>query len=89
MDERFAKLEQDIQEIKSRNKRVEADKAWETSWFRTIALTVITYVIAMLVLLLIDVEEYWLGALIPAVGFFLSVQSLPILKKWWLKKNDR
>ena len=30
------KLEQEINNIKERNKRVEAGKAWETSWARRI-----------------------------------------------------
>ena len=29
-------LEQEIEQIKERNKRVELDKAWETSWTRRI-----------------------------------------------------
>ena len=29
-------LEKEIKDIKLRNKRVEADKAWETSWSRNI-----------------------------------------------------
>lgn len=29
-------LEKEIEQIKARNKRVELDKAWETSWTRRI-----------------------------------------------------
>ena len=36
-------LEQKIQQIEERNKKVETDKAWETSWTRRLLLTVFTY----------------------------------------------
>ncbi len=35
-------LEQRVQELEARNKRVEADKAWETSWARRVAIAVLT-----------------------------------------------
>ena len=31
-------LEKEIEQIKVRNKRVEKDKAWETSWIRRICI---------------------------------------------------
>jgi len=79
-------IEKDLVEIKRRNKRVEADKAWETSGARALFIIVITYIIASLVMWVIGVQEYWLGALIPTVGFYLSTLSLPIIKRWWIKK---
>ena len=36
-------LEKEIKEIKERNKRVETDKAWETSWTRKICIALLTY----------------------------------------------
>ena len=75
--------------IRERNSRVEADKAWETSAFRMFSLALITYIVAAVVMYLIDVQNYLLGALVPAAGFVLSVQSLPILKRWWIKKHSK
>jgi hypothetical protein len=84
---RIDRLEKELYLIKERNKRVEADKAWETSWFRTISIVVMTYVIAVIVMYLIDVQYYLSNALIPTVGFYLSVQTLPVLKRWWVKNR--
>lgn len=41
-------LEKEINEIKARNKRVELDKAWETSFTRKICICVLTYVVVVL-----------------------------------------
>ena len=35
-------LENEIENIKQRNKRVELDKAWETSWTRKICICILT-----------------------------------------------
>lgn len=80
------KLEDEIAVIKERNLRVEADKAWETSNFRIFSITIITYIVAALVLCLIGAKNFLLNALVPTAGFFLSVQSLPAVKRWWIKK---
>ncbi|MDC0357224.1 hypothetical protein OAO01_00280 [Oligoflexia bacterium] len=79
-------LEAEIATIKERNVKVEADKAWETSWFRVALLVVTTYTITAVVFYFIGVNSYLLSALIPTVGYILSTQSLPFIKKWWLSK---
>jgi hypothetical protein len=84
MEDKMKQLEERLQQIEQRNLRVEADKAWETSLVRIYSLCVITYSIAAAVMYFIGVHNYLLNALVPAVGFFLSVQSLPVIKKWWL-----
>ncbi len=82
------KLEQEIETIKERNRRVEKDKAWETSWFRVFAICIITYVFAALFLFLIGSPNFLVSALVPVVGFFLSTQSLPFIKRWWLRNRE-
>jgi hypothetical protein len=89
MEARIAKNEQEILEIKKRNQKVEADKAWETSFFRVASIVIMTYLIAALVMYMIGVVKYWQDALIPVVGYFLSTQSLPIIKKWWIENRLR
>ncbi len=79
-------IQQTLAQLQARNKRVEADKAWETSRFRIGTILVITYVIAALVLYILGVERYYLSALIPTIGFLLSTMSLPIIKRYWIKK---
>lgn len=85
--DRIHELEVAVQDIQFRNSRVEGDKAWETSLTRTGFISVITYICTSIVFYLIGVEDYLLNALIPTVGYFLSTQSLPILKSWWLGRR--
>ncbi len=85
-NQEIKKLEQEIGLIKQRNIRVEADKAWETSAFRIVSIMVITYIIASFVLYFIGANNFLLGALVPTVGYFLSTQSLPFIKRWWTNK---
>ena len=87
MEEEIKNFKKDIEIIKERNFRVEADKAWEVSWTRGLFITISTYVIAGVWLVIIHDSFPWLKAFVPAVGYFLSVQSLPFIKKWWLKKR--
>lgn len=82
-------LEKEVQTIKNRNLRVEADKAWEVSIFRVATITIITYIVALLVFKLIGIKNYFLNALIPTIGYFLSTQSLPFIKRWWINKFIR
>jgi len=89
MEERIQKLEKEIEEIRARNLKVETDKAWETSYFRVLLISAIIYMIAVKVLYFIGSERYFLNALLPAIGYFISVQSLPFVKKWWIKRNSK
>ena len=41
-------IEQELEKIKERNRRVELDKSWETSWTRKICIIVLTYVIVII-----------------------------------------
>lgn len=84
--ELIKKIEEDIQKIKNRNVRVEAEKAWETSFVRIASLTIITYVVASFILYSIGVKNFLFNAFVPTVGYILSVQSLPFVKKWWIER---
>ena len=79
-------LKEQIREIRERNNRVEADKAWETSYFRIIFIAIITYIVAGLFLYIIGNHDFLMNALVPTIGYLLSAQSLPILKRWWIKR---
>ena len=78
-------LEKEIEKIKNRNLRVEADKAWETSYTRRILLTIFTYLAIGFYLVAIDIPNPWLNAVVPAVAFTLSTLTLPFFKKVWLR----
>ena len=79
-------IEQEILEIKKRNDRVEVDKAWETCKTRAALILIVTYILATVTLCLIGNDKPYINALIPTLGFFLSIQSFPIMKRCWIKK---
>ena len=76
-------LEKEIELIKARNKKVETDKAWETSWTRKFILIIFTYIGIGFYLRAINIYKPWLNAIVPSVGFLLSTLTLPIFKKIW------
>lgn len=77
-------LEQKIQQIEQRNQRVEADKAWETSWTRRLLLALFTYLAISIYLWAIDLPRPWINAIVPAVAFMISTLTMPWFKKVWL-----
>ena len=80
-------LEEQIQAILERKKRVEADKAWEQSLCRRITILVMIYTVFALFLWSIDSHPFLLQALVPAGGYLLSTLSLPWVKERWIKKH--
>ena len=78
----------DIDEIKEQNRRVELDKAWETSTTRRIAIMIITYLVASFWLFHLGNEKPLLNALVPVLGYVLSTLSLPMVKRWWVKNHN-
>ncbi|MCL5435920.1 MAG: hypothetical protein M1275_02470 [Patescibacteria group bacterium] len=82
-------IEKEIEIIKQRNLRVEADKAWELSWIRRLFITALTYALAGLWLQLVGLSRPWLSALVPALGYLLSTLSLGSVKTWWLGRHHR
>ena len=79
-------IEQEIELIQERNRKVEADKAWEVSWTRRLAIATATYIIAAIWLLLVVHDTFsLLKAFIPTGGYILSTLSLPFIKDWWIK----
>lgn len=77
----------EIEKIKSRNSRVENDKAWETSNERRVLITLGTYVLSYLLLVLIEAPNPHLAALVPTLGFLLSTLTMPFLKEAWLRNR--
>ena len=75
---------ENFEKIKERNKRVEADKAWEISITRRFIIALMTYIIISIFLISINVLNPWLNAIVPTVGFILSTLTLPLFKKFWL-----
>lgn len=81
-------LEQRIAKIEKRNKRVETDKAWETSWTRRICIMVLTYLVVVAYSYIIrECDNILLSSLVPVLGFLLSTLSAKAVRRLWEKKN--
>ena len=79
-------LENEILKIKERNKRVELDKAWETSWTRRICICILTYIVVIIYSNMIKTSSsIWFSSLVPVIGFTLSTLSLKVVRNIWEK----
>ena len=79
-------IEKEINDIKERNKRVEKDKAWETSWTRRICIMVLTYIVVIVYSYIIKkYDNILFSSLVPVIGFTLSTLSLKLVRKIWEK----
>ena len=78
-------LEQEIQKINERNKRVELDKAWETSWTRKIIVALLTYAVVVCFFVFAHLPDPFVNSIVPALAFIVSNLSVPIFKRLWLK----
>ncbi|MEK6889569.1 MAG: hypothetical protein AABW82_02770 [Nanoarchaeota archaeon] len=78
-----------INQILDRNRRVELDKAWESSKTRRLIISMMTYLIVVLFLFLIEAPKPFLNALVPTLGFILSTLTLSFFKRIWIKSIVR
>ena len=76
-------IEQRIEAIEKRNRTVEQDKAWETSWTRRIVIVIMTYCTMVLFFFVARLPRPFISSLIPTAGFVLSTLSLTYFKKLW------
>lgn len=80
-------LKNRIEKIEKRNKSVETDKAWETSWTRRICIMILTYIIVIVYSYLIKkYDNILLSSLVPVIGFTLSTLSIRVIRKVWERK---
>ena len=81
-------IEKKITEIEKRNKRVELDKKWETSWTRRISIMLLTYIVVVIYSFIIrKYDNIYLSSLVPVIGFALSTLSLKLVRKIWQNKK--
>lgn len=78
--------ENEINLLKERNKRVEADKAWETSWSRKIIIAILTYITISSFFFIAELSDPFKNAVVPTTAFIISTSTLSLFKKIWLKK---
>ena len=80
-------LEERVNKIEERNKKVELNKSWETSWTRRICIMTLTYIVVVFYsYLTTKINNIFLSSLVPVIGFTLSTASLNIIRKLWKKK---
>ncbi len=82
-------ISQELAAIKARNARVEADKAWETSWTRKIIIAILTYLTIVSFFLIARLPDPFANAVVPTTAFIISTSSLPFFKKIWLKHYNQ
>lgn len=78
---------QSVEDILKRGSQVEAEKAWQRSWTRKVAISLVIYTITAGFLHRIGLPEPLLNALVPTLGYILGTLLLSLLKDWWLKKH--
>jgi hypothetical protein len=82
-------IEYRLSAIESRNKRVEQDKAWETSWTRRLSISAITYISVVTYLFVIKNSSPFINGLVPVIGYLLSTIALPVIRKIWSKQRKK
>lgn len=80
-------IQKEINQIKDRNKKVEADKAWETSKTRKVIIAILTYLVIVIFFYFAGLPNPLVNSIVPALAFVLSTASLPFFKKIWVKFN--
>lgn len=82
-------LKKEIEKIKERNKKVEKDKAWETSLLRKISIAILTYIVVVIYsYLTTNFSNIFLSSLVPVIGFLLSTLSLKLIRNIFKKKDN-
>lgn len=76
-----------LDRLESRNRRVEADKAWETSWLRRLIIMGLTYLSVVCYLSIVVHIDPWINAVVPVAGYFVSTLTVSIVKSWWIKRQ--
>ena len=82
-------LRKRIERLEARNKRVESDKGWETSWTRRIAIMVLTYLTVAFYLHFVVHISPWINALVPVIGYFVSTLTVSLFKKQWVARRAK
>jgi hypothetical protein len=74
-------LEQEINIIKQRNKRVELDKKWETSGTRKVCICILTYVVVVIYSYIVkNYENIFLSSLVPVIRIYIIYSIIKIHK---------
>lgn len=81
-------LESRVAAIEARNKKVEANKAWETSWVRRLSIAILTYIVIVIYLSVIHNNAPFINALVPVVGFLLSTLVMGRIRDLYQSRRE-
>ena len=85
---KFNEVDSRIDEINTRNKKVEGDKAWETSKIRIASIVVLIYIVTALTMEFLHFNQPFAAAFIPSLGYFLSTLTLGVIRRRFVGKLD-
>ncbi len=80
-------IEERLALVEARNKKVESDKAWETSWTRRLSIMALTYLVVVAYLHFVVHIDPWINAIVPVIGFFLSTLTIEFIKTRWVNRQ--
>ena len=80
-------LEERVEKLELRNRRVESDKAWETSWTRRLSIMLLIYLTIVFYLHFVVHIAPWINGLVPVIGYFISTLTVSKLKAVWKQRN--
>jgi len=83
--EKIQILKREILQIKERNKKVEIDKSWETSFARKIIIAILTYFVIVIFFIFAELPKPFVNAIVPTIGFLLSTLSVWFFKEIWIR----
>ena len=69
-------IQKEIELLKQRNKRVEADKAREISRARKFIILTLTYIVIVIFFYTAELPKPRINAIVPTLGFILSTLGL-------------
>lgn len=76
--------------IQQRNRKVESQKAWETSKTRRTFIACVTYTTAYIYMafgLGESADDAFMHAFVPTGGYLLSTFSLPLIRDAWMRRH--
>ena len=87
LEKEVKELRAEIEKIKERNRRVEADKAWETSRTRNIFIALSSFVLIYIVMRQVNADHPLANAVLASLAYYFSTLSYGAIKSWWLKRK--
>jgi hypothetical protein len=82
-------LEERVAKLEARNRRVEADKAWETSLTRRVSIMILIYLTVVFYLHFVIHINPWVNGLVPVIGYSVSTLTISRLKKHYTDRSSK